>query len=247
VAVLKKLEAEFPALENSAPHTKVGIGVATGADEIFITKNKDLVESSRLLPLAMASDIKSGVLEWSGNYLVNPWDDDGLVDLKKHVKLQAYLESFSSILKKRHVAKKNLDAWIRTIDRVSMQLLPTSKLYIADIKDRMNPVIDHGMTYPHHNLYFVHSGEWDLEVLGALLLSDFGQFFVDSYGVRMRGGYLRFQAQYLRRIRVPKPSTISVVQEHGLRAAFRTRDVETATKIASALYKIDASEVARGR
>lgn len=247
LAVLKKLEAEFPPLEDSGTRTKVGIGVATGADEIFITKNSGVVEPSRLLPLAMASDIKGGVLEWSGNYLINPWDDDGLVDLRKHVLLEAYFDSFGAALKRRHVAKRNPNAWMRTIDRVNMSLVQTPKLYIADIKERINPVLDRGGTYPHHNLYFVHSEKWDLEVLGALLLSDFGQFFVESYGVRMRGGYLRFQAQYLRRIRVPELSAISIEQEQVLRTAFRKRDVEAATKIASALYKIDASEVMRGR
>lgn len=247
LAVLKKLEAEFRPLEDSATRTKVGIGVATGADEIFITKDSGLVEPSRLLPLAMASDIKCGVLEWSGNYLINPWDDNGLVDLRKHMLLEAYLDSFGAALKRRHVAKRNPNAWMRTIDRVNMSLVHTPKLYIADIKERINPVLDHGVTYPHHNLYFVQSEKWDLEILGALLLSDFGQFFVESYGVRMRGGYLRFQAQYLRRIRVPEPSTISFEQEQVLRTAFRKRDREAATKIASALYKIDASEVLRGR
>ncbi|HKG61451.1 MAG TPA: Eco57I restriction-modification methylase domain-containing protein [Pyrinomonadaceae bacterium] len=247
LAVLKKLEAEFPPLEDSATRTKVGIGVATGADEIFITKNPSFVEPSRLLPLAMASDIKGGVLEWSGNYLINPWDDDGLVDLRKHVLLEAYLVSFGAALRRRHVAKRNPDSWMRTIDRVNISLVHTPKLYIADITERINPVLDHGVTYPHHNLYFVHSEKWDLEVLGALLLSDFGQFFVESYGVRMRGGYLRFQAQYLRRIRVPELSAISIEQEQVLKTAFRKRDIEAATKIASALYKMDASEVVRGR
>ena len=68
----------------------------------------------------------------------------------------------------------------------------------------LDPVLDRGETYPHHNLYFIQSDEWDLEVLGGLLMSAVGQFFVESYGVRMRGGYWRFQAQYLRRIRVPE-------------------------------------------
>jgi len=247
LAVLKKLEASFPSLENSATHTKVGIGVATGADEVFITKDSTLVEPSRLLPLAMASDIGAGVLEWSGNYLINPWDNDGLVDLREYVLLNAYLQTFSAALKKRHVAKKNVNAWMRTIDRVNMSLLPKPKLYIADIRERIDPALDHGRTYPHHNLYFVQSERWDLEVLGALLLSDFGQFFVESYGVRMRGGYLRFQAQYLRRIRVPDPNNISVAQTHALRTAFRTRDIQAATQIASDLYETDAPEVMRGR
>ncbi len=77
LALLKRLEAEFPPLEDPATATKVGIGVATGADKVFLTEDPELVEESRLLPLALAKDTMSGVLEWSGHYLVNPWEADG--------------------------------------------------------------------------------------------------------------------------------------------------------------------------
>lgn len=49
-------------------------------------------------------------------------------------------------------------------------------------------MIDEGGTYPHHNLYFIVSDRWNLEVLGGLLLSAIGQLFIEAYGVRMRGG-----------------------------------------------------------
>src|SRR6185312_5766035 len=125
-------------------------------------------------------------------------------------------EKHATALKKRHTAAKNVLGWYKTIDRVTHALSVKPKLYIADIKNVLDPVLDPGETYPHHNLYFIQSDEWDLEVLGGLLMSAVGQFFVESYGVRMRGGYLRFQAQYLRRIRVPAPHTLSKVQTRGL-------------------------------
>jgi adenine-specific DNA-methyltransferase len=75
--LLKRLEAEFPPLEDPHTGTKVGIGVATGADKVFLTKDPKLVEESRLLPLALAKDTMNGVLAWSGHYLVNPWEADG--------------------------------------------------------------------------------------------------------------------------------------------------------------------------
>ena len=56
----------------------------------------------------------------------------------------------------------------------------------------------------------------------------------------MRGGYLRFQAQYLRRIRVPAPQTLSKMQSHELRDAFRHRDRSRATQVAMELYRITA-------
>ena len=119
-------------------------------------------------------------------------------------------------------------------------LTQTPKLYIPDIKNSLEPVLDRGETYPHHNLYYIQSYEWDLEVLGGLLLSRIGQFFVESYGVRMRGGYLRFQAQYLRRIRIPAPQSVSTLQRNELREAFQRRDRAHATYTALGLYGISA-------
>jgi hypothetical protein len=240
LALLRRLEERFPALEVNA---KVGIGVATGNDSVFITKDKHLVEPSRLLKLALVKDIIGGKMDWSGHYLVDPWNSDGLVSLDKFTRLQAYFEKHAVALKKRHTAAKNLRSWYKTIDRVTHTLTAKPKLYIADIKNVLDPVLDSGETYPHHNLYFIQSDEWDLEVLGGLLMSAVGQFFVESYGVRMRGGYLRFQAQYLRRIRVPPPGSISKDQAKELAKAFRLRDRKRATQIALEIYGIDEQEM----
>ena len=236
LALLRQLEERFPTLESSA---KVGIGVATGNDSVFITKDEEVVEPSRLLKLGLVGDISDGTMRWSGHYLVDPWDDDGLVNLDGFPKLRAYFEEHATALKKRHTAVKNLRGWYKTIDRVTHSLTAKPKLYIADIKNMLDPVLDSGETYPHHNLYFIQSDDWELEVLGGLLMSTIGQFFVESYGVRMRGGYLRFQAQYLRRIRVPAPQTLSKAHALGLAEAFRKRDRASATQIALEVYRID--------
>ncbi len=103
----------------------------------------------------------------------------------------------------------------------------------------MHPVLDEGRTYPHHNLYFVTSRGWDLKVLGGLLLSRVATAFVEAYCVKMRGGTLRFQAQYLRRIRVPRPTEMSTHDAAALADAFERRDVDTATAIALRLYQLD--------
>lgn len=242
LALLRRLEDEFLPLETNA---KVGIGVATGNDKVFVTKDARLVEPSRLLKLAMAKDIRSGKMEWSGHYLVDPWNCDGLVTLDKYPRLRVYFEAHATDLKKRHTAIKSAHAWYKTIDRVTHALTEKPKLYIADIKNVLEPVLDNGETYPHHNLYFIQSDVWDLEVLGGLLMSAIGHFFVESYGVRMRGGYFRFQAQYLRRIRVPSPDALSKVQTKALRDAFCNRDKHGATQVALEVYRIDPRELER--
>jgi len=52
-------------------------------------------------------------------------------------------------------------------------------------------------------------------------------------------GCYRFQAQYLRRIRVPAPDTVPASQKRALAEAFTDRDVERATGITTSLYGID--------
>ena len=90
LALLKDLEARFPPLESEATGTRVGIGVATGLDDVYITADADLVEPSRLVPLALPADTLGGTLSWSGHYLVDPWGPDGLVDLDEFPRLRRY-------------------------------------------------------------------------------------------------------------------------------------------------------------
>lgn len=52
----------------------VGIGVATGADSIFIAKDlPSKVEKELLLPALNARDMSGNRLQWSGKYLLNPY------------------------------------------------------------------------------------------------------------------------------------------------------------------------------
>jgi len=62
--------------------------------------------------------------------------------------------------------------------------------------------------------------------------------FVGAYCVKMRGGCYRFQAQYLRRIRVPDPASISRSDAKMLARAFAQRDVEAATNAAVRVYGV---------
>lgn len=240
IALLRELEERFGRLEDDVTGTKVGIGVATGADDIFITKDSELVERDRLLPLALGGDIRTGELRWSGHLLVDPWGPEGLVDLRDYPRLNQYLERHATQLRRRHVAKDNHHSWYRTIDRVTHSLMYEPKLLFQDMKLRIHPVLDRGHTYPHHNLYWVTSNSWDLEILGGLLLSRVAQFFIESYCVKMRGGTLRFQAQYLRRIRVPNPDLMPETIKAELQAAFAERDEPRATHAALRAYGISA-------
>lgn len=239
LSLLQRLEARFGPLEDDLTGTKVGIGVATGADRVFITKDPDAAEPDRMIPLAMTADTREGDLKWSGNYLVDPWKKGGgLVDLDAYPRLRAHFERQRAQLQGRHVVQRAPKNWYRTIDPVHHDLTGRPKLYFPDMKLTSHPVLDQGETYPHHNLYYLTSRVWDLEVLGGLLLSRIAQLFIEAYCVKMRGGTLRFQAQYLRRIRVPDPSALPEDLRERLRRAFRARDADAATEAAIAAYGI---------
>lgn len=240
LALLADLESRFPPLQDPSTGTLVGIGLASGCDEVYITSDPTMVEPERLLPMLQAGDLASGSVAWSGAHLINPWDDDGaLVDLDRYPKLATHFASHEQRLRGRFVARRRPEHWYRTIDKVSPELTGRPKLLLPDLKAAAHPVLDEGGYYPHHNLYFVTSEVWDLEVLGGLLLSDFANLFVGAYCVKMRGGCYRFQAQYLRRIRVPDPTALRPTDRKVLASAFVDRDSARATAVAARLYGVD--------
>ena len=223
---------------------RVGIGVATGADHVFIQGFDELdVEPDRKLPLVTTRDIMTGTVEWRGLGIINPFGSDGkLVPLKNYPRLRSYLEQHSTAIKGRHCAKKNPDSWYRTIDRIYPELTKVPKLLIPDIKGEAHIVYESGELYPHHNLYFITSREWDLRALQAVLLSGVTRLFISSYSTKMRGGYLRFQAQYLRRLRLPHWSAVSAPLRAKLIKAGKSRDLDACNEATTELYGLSAKE-----
>ncbi len=242
LALVRRLERDFPTLEQAA--CKVGIGVATGADAAFIGTFDALdVEPSRKLPLVTTRDINNGTVRWRGLGVVNPFlDAGGLVPLDEFPRLQRYLMARRKQIAGRHVALKNPVNWYRTIDRITPSLAGRPKLLIPDIKGDANIVYEAGGLYPHHNLYYIVSDEWDLRALQAVLLSGIARLFVARYSTRMRGGTLRFQAQYLRRIRVPRWCDVPDDLRAALVNAAELGDLTACNRAALALYRLDADE-----
>jgi hypothetical protein len=240
--LLRRLEATFPLLEQVG--CKVGIGVATGADKAYIGPMAELdVEPSRKLPLVTTKDITSGEVQWQGLGVVNPFEDNGsLADLSHYPKLRQYLARHRETIAGRHVAKKNPINWYRTIDRITPSLAAKPKLLIPDIKGSAHVVYEEGSLYPHHNLYFVMSDEWDLRALQAVLLSSVARQFVAAYSTTMRGGFLRFQAQYLRRIRLPAWDSVPHDLRMRLSHAAIARDLSECDSAAATLYGLSTDE-----
>ncbi len=242
MALIRRLEQAFPTLEEAG--CKVGIGVATGADKAFIGEFDALdVEPDRKVELVTTRDIKSGEVQWHGQGVINPFSDGpGLVNLQDYPRLRSYLEARREVIAGRHCAQKTPANWYRTIDRITPALAKTPKLLIPDIKGEANIVFEEGKLYPHHNLYYITSDAWDLRALQAVLLSAITHLFVATYSTKMRGGFLRFQAQYLRRIRIPQWRDVPEALREELAQAAIGRDLEACNSAVFKLYQLSHEE-----
>lgn len=241
-ALVRRLEARWPTLDEAG--CKVGIGVATGADRVYIAPYDQLdVEPDCKLPLVTTRDINDGHIVWRGLGVINPFAADGTpVDLNEHPRLARYLAEHEAIIRRRNVAQRNPRAWFRTIDRILPDLVAKPKLLIPDIKGAAHVVLDEGAYYPHHNLYYIVSNEWNLLALQAVLRSGIARLFVATYSVQMRGGHLRFQAQYLRRIRLPRWSDLPEAKRDDLITASMARDAAACERLVFDLYELNEEE-----
>lgn len=242
MALIRRLEQQFPSLEEVG--CNVGIGVATGADKAFIGDFDALdVEPDRKLPLVTTRDIMSGEVQWRGQGVINPFaEGGGLVDLRDYPGLRSYLEARRNVIEGRHCAQKSPGNWYRTIDRITPALAKKPKLLIPDIKGEAHIVFEGGELYPHHNLYYVTSEAWDLRALQAVLLSAVTRLFVSTYSTKMRGGFLRFQAQYLRRIRIPHWGNVPKALRVELAEGATKRDLQTCNRAVFKLYGLSHEE-----
>ena len=224
---------------------KIGIGVATGADAIFISRDMpELVEKNATIPIVMSRDIKDGKLHWSGNYLLNPFNKDGsLINLEKYPKLKRYLASMRNELEKRHIARKKPENWYRTIDPINLPLIKMKKILLPDLKKRQKIVIDAGNYYPHHNIYYISAASGEpaqFKLLAAVLMSDFILQQLSNISTIMRGGFVRWQSQNLKRLRIPVLNQIPKEIQRELIRDYELSDLDGINKALDKYLKDDS-------
>ncbi len=212
----------------------IGIGVATGLDSVFVRRHfAEYVEGQLLLPMVISKDIVDGRIQWSGHYILNPFDSDGnLIDLDEYPKAKRYLQQNASLLKRRHVVRKRPKQWFRTIDKIYPELTKKPKLLLPDIKKGRLIALDQGEYYPHHNIYYIIGESLDdLKALGAIMMSKVFAQDLAAQSVMMHGGFVRHQSQNLRAVRIPQIKQIPATMRKNLIRAFDDRNLEAVDEI----------------
>jgi methylase of polypeptide subunit release factors len=243
VALIHKLEKAFPLLEGTG--CKVFIGAATGSNKVYIVGSDYVgseIEEERLLPVITASELKGGSILWRKKYLINTYDKNGVIYLDDYPKLSIYLNSHKEDLCRRHVAGKDSAKWFKTIDRVYEERAKLEKLLIPDISS--NPIVlyDKGEYHPNNSIYYICSEEWDLQALRVILLSSLTKLFISIYSTKIANGYLRFQAQHLRKLRLPNWSDIDPVLQRNLVISGKNDNIDSFNELTCKVYQLTKKE-----
>lgn len=241
ISLIQRLENEFPSLEEAG--CRVFIGAATGSNKVYIVNSDNIdIEKSRLLPVITASEIKSGNVKWKNRYIINTYDENGIINLDKYPKLSKYLHGFKDILSQRHVAKKDRINWFKTIDRVYSCRASSEKLLIPDISNTPVVIYDKGKYHPNNSIYYICSEEWNLEALRVILLSNITRLFISAYSTKIANGYIRYQAQHLRKLRLPSWSSIDKDLKDRIISAGKDNNIEYYTSLTYEVYKLSEKE-----
>jgi hypothetical protein len=242
VALIHRLEAKYPLLEDA--ECEVFIGTATGANAVYIVQREKVrIEDSRLLKVITARELKEGRILWKGNSIINTYDENGVIDLSNFPLLRDYLNSHRGALSKRHIAVRSPKAWYKTIDRVYAERAACEKLLIPDIGDDPIAVYDAGEFQPNNSIYYICSTEWNLHALRVLLLSRIGKLFIATYSTKISSGYMRYQAQHLRRICLPRWGDVDKSLKARLIEAGQTNNSSEFTKLSCELYGLTDDEI----
>lgn len=230
--------SEFPTIEEQ--NFSIGIGVATGADRIFISKDLvNKIEYELLLPIICAKDLSGNRFQYNGLCLLNPYDKFGkLIDLDNFPKAKSYLEQFKTKLQNRHIVKNNRQ-WYSLIDKVKLDLQHKSKILLPDISANSYVFVDRGNYYPSHNIYYIiskHGDNEQLSLLAAILMSDAVKEQLLNLSNKMNGGFPRWQSQVLRKLRIPYICDINKTIRNKLLLAYQNFDLSTINNIVSELF-----------
>jgi hypothetical protein len=73
------------------------------------------------------------------------------------------------------------------------------------------------------------------------MMSDLVEGYVDAFGVKMRGSTLRFQAQYLRMVHIPRADEVDEETKRELAEAFVAGSRERANRASRKAYGLEGT------
>ncbi|MFX0091845.1 MAG: Eco57I restriction-modification methylase domain-containing protein [Candidatus Hodarchaeota archaeon] len=205
---------------------EIKVGIATGADKVFINPPSEAqIESDLLTPIVLSHTLKDNHHIKKTDDLLNTWDPDNpskLIELNDWPNTSRYLDEHKKKLISRYIAKRNPILWYRLIDHPDLKILEEEKLVFPSLRRSLEVYFDDGICIPHHNCYYAvktSEGSPSLKAIGALLSSNTVRDLASVLAIQFNGKARRLMKSSFLEIPMPEPH---LIQE-------RERELETAT------------------
>ena len=220
----------------------VKVGIATGADKVFINPPKEAkIESELLISFILSKRLRNDVFHYKKDLLMNTWDPDNpksLINLGDWPNAAKYLEKHEDKLKSRYVAKKDKNKWYRLIDAFNPNILKKEKLIFPSFRKTLDIYYDSGTAFPHHNCYYaIKKGKTgpSLKAVGALLSSNIGKRIADILFIRFNGNAGRLLKSNFLEFPIPNHNKLLSI-ERELEQAFMANNKEKINSLSYNLY-----------
>jgi len=208
----------LPTLNGHLPHAgglvladvalRVSCGVATGADQVYVTPTKELADDLRPFahPTVSGRQIRAGRPLVSADVMLAPYDGEGrLLQEQQLGALGRYLRQPErrAILEGRTCAARK--KWFSFHDNFPLDEVLRPKLLCKDITEEPFFVVDEkGSIVPRHSVYYIVPADpADLAPLAEYLNSPVAADWMRAHCQRAAQGFLRMQSHVLKRLPIP--------------------------------------------
>jgi len=228
-------------------------GIASGKDEIFYVSTDQCaeldLEKNSIFRLLKGKDIKAYQINWSGYYVIYPYDEHSKVISEKQLE-QCYPRTYRYLLKSKKILSgrdyfdKSGKQWFELWNQRKLTNFKKTRLVTPEISDRNNFAITNeflGNTKTYHIILKNHLEDFYPYFLG-LLNSKLINFIYKKSTTPHTGGFYAYKTQFLKNIPIVigSDSTVKKISEHVQRLiqASANNDREN-PKVATSLREID--------
>lgn len=193
---------------------RISVGVATGADKIFVAERNEIPLSLRdewTFPTVSGRELElHGGIEGSETVFICPYDENGdLPDEDELGALKDWLETDSrrkERLEDRSCCKKGDEVWYGWHETPQMQDILQPKIVWRDITNEPEFWIDEvGEVLPRHSVYYlIPKSQEKIEELNDYLNSQPVREWLFANCQRATGGYIRLQSNVINDLPVPR-------------------------------------------
>ncbi len=186
-------------------------GIASGKDDVFYINSDQVrklaLEKEMVYPLLKGKDVKAYCLNWSGYYVVYPYDNDSKVIPEATMKAEypntyKYLVSVRKLLLDRGYFDKSGKLWYELWNQRKKANFKKLRIVVPEISERNNFALTnqfYGNTKTYHIMLEGQSENNYYYFLG-LLNSSLIEYYYKKHSTPHAGGFYAYKTQFLQNI-----------------------------------------------